>query len=221
MSSEIAHTDISDRQLIPTGTTPRKSLSREIGEAEVVHNIFGRARVRIVRKEDEFRRSLWWILLAVMVAIVAGQVWLIWQHQEEAGLVEIPPAVQPEASSMPAATDALAPPPPPLSPPVQQPAATVVPAAPPAAVAVTPRAPSAIAVQPVVRPVPPAAGAASAVVAPTVPRRVVRPLPAPVAPAAASAPAVSVPAAEAGVEAGAATPATQQTKPALPADSQP
>lgn len=78
MSHEIDQLDIPDRQLRVTSPQPRVSLSREIGEAVITHTIFGKARVRIIRKHDKLRRVLWWTVMLALAA-VAWQVWLALQ----------------------------------------------------------------------------------------------------------------------------------------------
>jgi len=48
----------------------------DIGEAEVTHAIFGRAKVRIVREQDKKRRT--WLLTALAVAAMAAAAWQGW-----------------------------------------------------------------------------------------------------------------------------------------------
>lgn len=72
MSHENSPLDISDRQLLPPASP---SVWTEIGEAEITHNIFGRAKVRIIRKHDNARRALWLVAI-VAVAAIAWQGWL-------------------------------------------------------------------------------------------------------------------------------------------------
>ncbi|MBU0621507.1 MAG: hypothetical protein KJ795_06655 [Gammaproteobacteria bacterium] len=133
MNNEIGNLDLTDRQLLATGAPPRKSFSREIGEATITHSIFGRARVRIIRKHDNIRRSLWWIVLMVLLALVALQVWLAWQQSETAQIED------PASASVPAMQESV---PDTAPPPVLE---TVVPPQPAAAV---------VKPQPVATPVP-------------------------------------------------------------------
>jgi hypothetical protein len=64
-------------QLRESKTQPRVSLSREIGEAQITHTIFGKAKVRIIRKHDKLHRALW-LTAAVVVTAIAGAVWQGW-----------------------------------------------------------------------------------------------------------------------------------------------
>lgn len=59
MSHEIGQLDIPGIQLRDSKTQPKVSHSREIGEAQIIHNIFGKAKVRIIRKHDKLWRMLW------------------------------------------------------------------------------------------------------------------------------------------------------------------
>lgn len=72
MSHDNSQLDISDRQLLPPASP---SVWTEIGEAEITHNIFGRARVRIIRKHDNARRALWLVAI-VAIAAIAWQGWI-------------------------------------------------------------------------------------------------------------------------------------------------
>ncbi|MBI4938189.1 MAG: hypothetical protein HY846_08245 [Nitrosomonadales bacterium] len=74
MTQEAGQFDDLKRQLLITDTQPRKNTWTDIGEAQVTHTIFGRARVRIIRKKDNIRRALLLATLAVLVAMAA-----IWQ----------------------------------------------------------------------------------------------------------------------------------------------
>lgn len=58
-------------------------MSTEIGEAVITHTIFGRAKVRIIRKHDKMRRTLW--LLALLAAIAAAAAaWQGWISSQQA-----------------------------------------------------------------------------------------------------------------------------------------
>jgi hypothetical protein len=76
MSHENSQFDISAIQLRESKTQPKVSLSREIGEAQITHTIFGKAKVRIIRKGDQARRTL--LLSAIAIAAVAAAVWQGW-----------------------------------------------------------------------------------------------------------------------------------------------
>ncbi len=84
MTYEISQLDVPDRQLLPTSARSKASLSTEIGEAIVTHTIFGRAKVRIIRKHDKMRRTLWLVAL-LGVTVVAAAAWQGWMaaHQTE------------------------------------------------------------------------------------------------------------------------------------------
>ena len=71
MNHEISELDIPDRQLLASNTRP--NIWTEIGEAQITHTIFGRAKVRIVRKKDN-RRLIFWVL-GVAVLAIAGVAW--------------------------------------------------------------------------------------------------------------------------------------------------
>ncbi|MFZ2160654.1 MAG: hypothetical protein WAW02_00420 [Sideroxyarcus sp.] len=76
MSHENSQFDISAIQLRESKTQPKVSLSREIGEAQITHTIFGKAKVRIIRKGDQARRTL--LLSAIAIAAVAAAAWQGW-----------------------------------------------------------------------------------------------------------------------------------------------
>jgi hypothetical protein len=77
-------------------------MSREIGEAQIVHTIFGKAKVRIIRKHDKMRRTLWWAGVAgaaAIAAVVWQQGWFAPQQAESLQSAEALPAASPEAQS--------------------------------------------------------------------------------------------------------------------------
>lgn len=94
MTQENEQPDIPDRQLLRTNAGPRVTYSREIGEATITHTIFGKAKVRIVRRYDSVRRVLWLGAMAGAAA-VAWQVWRMAQPVE----------VMPSADSVSSAND--------------------------------------------------------------------------------------------------------------------
>jgi hypothetical protein len=115
MVLEIGQLDVSDRQLLATKAKPRVSLSREIGEAVVTHTIFGRAKVRIIRKQDQTRRAMW--MTALAVTALAAAAWQASRQNEPQQNAEPLPmantkadsvlASQPESITVPAASPAL------------------------------------------------------------------------------------------------------------------
>jgi hypothetical protein len=102
MSHEINQLDISGIQLRESKTQPKVSLSREIGEARIVHTIFGRAKVRIIRKDDKYRRAMWWTGIFVTAAISAV-IWQEWYATEQTQPVQ---SDEPVLSGKPAANEA-------------------------------------------------------------------------------------------------------------------
>jgi hypothetical protein len=115
MSHENSQFDIPAIQLRESKTQPRVSLSREIGEAQITHTIFGKAKVRIIRKGDQARRIL--ILAAIAVAAITAAAWQGWfapqQTEPERGMAPAPaasveaqvnvPTPQPESIALPVA----------------------------------------------------------------------------------------------------------------------
>ena len=97
MSHENSQFDISGIQLRESKTQPKVSLSREIGEAQITHTIFGRAKVRIIRKGDQARRAMTMVAIAVAaVAVAAWQGWFIPQQIEPAQNAAPSPALSAE-----------------------------------------------------------------------------------------------------------------------------
>jgi hypothetical protein len=201
MSEQSSQPDLQDRQLIPARS--RVSLSREIGEAVITHNIFGNAKVRIIRKNDKLHRAMW-LLALIGAGIVAAVVWQGWVSSQPtvadvpmvapgAEVAEVAPASLPEAAptlAAPALVDAQ---------PVAQPSiahASTVPVA-----VVSPRplvAPRPVIVKP--QSAPQETGGllaptqfATSLPAKPAPRPVVAPAPVPRLQTAASSPAIAVP----------------------------
>jgi hypothetical protein len=77
MVHENSQFDISGIQLRESKTQPKVSFSREIGDAQIIHTIFGRAKVRIIRKNDKLNRALL-LTAAVVVTAIAAVVWQGW-----------------------------------------------------------------------------------------------------------------------------------------------
>jgi len=90
MSHDIDRLDIHERQRLVDDTQPRGSVWTDIGEAQVTHTIFGKARVRIHRRQDAVRRAWRWMILGVVVTV--GAVWLAWISSQQP---EITPATSP------------------------------------------------------------------------------------------------------------------------------
>jgi hypothetical protein len=73
MSDEDSQFELPVIQLRESKTQPKVSFSREIGEAQITHTIFGRAKVRIIRKGDQARRYM--VLAALAVVAVTAAAW--------------------------------------------------------------------------------------------------------------------------------------------------
>lgn len=101
MNHEISQLDIPDRQLLASNTRP--SIWTEIGEAQITHTIFGRAKVRIIRKNDNRDRVLWFTGIAAIVLAAAAWQGLFTSHQAEQSLgADQPPVGIKEPVSTPA-----------------------------------------------------------------------------------------------------------------------
>jgi cytoskeletal protein RodZ len=81
MSQENSELDITDRQMLAVSPQPA-SVWTEIGEARITHNIFGKAKVRIIRKNDNIRIAMWWVGVIVMV-VIAWQVWVAFRPVQQ------------------------------------------------------------------------------------------------------------------------------------------
>lgn len=92
MIHEISQLDIPDRQLLANDARP--NIWTEIGEAQITHTIFGRAKVRIIRKNDNQHR-IWWLtgIVAVALAVAAWQGLFTPQQPEPAQDEDLPPPV--------------------------------------------------------------------------------------------------------------------------------
>jgi hypothetical protein len=78
MSQVIGQLNISERQML-MNTPPKVSDWTEIGTAEITHTIFGRAKVRIIRKHGKVNSSLLLMTLAA-IAVVAWLGWFVFQR---------------------------------------------------------------------------------------------------------------------------------------------
>ena len=81
MNHEISQLDIPDRQLLASNTRP--NIWTEIGEAQITHTIFGRAKVRIIRKNDNRHRIFWVAGIAVLAIAAAAWQGLFTSQQPE------------------------------------------------------------------------------------------------------------------------------------------
>ena len=99
MSHENSQFEIPAIQLRESRTQPKVSLSREIGEAQITHTIFGRAKVRIIRKGDQARHNMMLAAIVVVLAVAAWQGWLTWQQTEQTQSVAPAPEASVEAQA--------------------------------------------------------------------------------------------------------------------------
>lgn len=76
MGHEISQYDIPDRQLLATKAQSRAGMGEDIGEAKIIHTIFGRAKVRVIREQDKKRRA--WLLATLVVMALAAAAWEGW-----------------------------------------------------------------------------------------------------------------------------------------------
>ncbi len=79
MSHDTGQLDISDRLTMASNIQPKASEWTEIGQAEVIHTIFGNAKVRIVRKHDKFRR-IFFLLATMAIVVVFWESWVLIQQ---------------------------------------------------------------------------------------------------------------------------------------------
>ncbi len=101
MNHEISQLDIPDRQLLASNARP--SIWTEIGEAQITHTIFGRAKVRIIRKNDNRHRALWFTgIAAIVLAAAAWQGLFTSQQAEQSPGADQPPVGIKEPVSTPA-----------------------------------------------------------------------------------------------------------------------
>lgn len=71
MTHDVNQPDIPDRELLAGSARP--NVWTEIGEAKITHTLFGRAKVRIIRKHDNARRIVW--LAGIAAIVVTAAVW--------------------------------------------------------------------------------------------------------------------------------------------------
>jgi hypothetical protein len=90
MGSEISQFEIQNRQLLAINSQPRVDMRTDIGEAKITHTIFGRAKVRVIRKQDRTRRI--WLLISLVVTVVAAASWQGWAVFQEVQNAVIPPS---------------------------------------------------------------------------------------------------------------------------------
>ncbi len=95
MSDPISQPDIADRQLLVNA--PRVGTWTEIGQAEVTYTIFGKAKVRIIRKNDKARRTRM-LLVALAGAILAVAAWQGWVATRQTEPVQAGPELSQTAT---------------------------------------------------------------------------------------------------------------------------
>ncbi len=89
MGHEISQFDIPGLQKLATNAQPRVGMWTDIGEAKITHTIFGRAKVRVIRKQDKKRRS--WLLIGLAVISTAAAVWQGWSVSQQTEPLAAPP----------------------------------------------------------------------------------------------------------------------------------
>lgn len=101
MWHEISQYDIPDRQLLTTKPASSVSRWKDLGEAKVIHTMFGKARVRIIREQDQKRRTR--LLTALGMVAVAAAAWQGWVAMNRTTVLPLSariqvsaPAFQPE-----------------------------------------------------------------------------------------------------------------------------
>lgn len=108
MGHENRQYDIPDHLLRAPEAPPRVSMRKDIGQAKITHSIFGRAKVRVIREQDNKRRA--WLLLVLAVTALAAasfQGWIALQQSEMIApptslseKIEVsPPVFQPEEAA--------------------------------------------------------------------------------------------------------------------------
>ncbi len=110
MGSEISQFDIPGNQLLETDSQSRVGVWTDIGEAKISYTIFGKAKVRVIRKQDKIRRAALLTVLAVTVlATAAWQGWIALQRLQSvvppplSETVRVsPPAFEPAYIPLPA-----------------------------------------------------------------------------------------------------------------------
>jgi hypothetical protein len=93
MSHEINQLDIPDRQLQASTSQSKASTWTDIGEAQITYTIFGKAKVRIIRKHDNARRTF--LLTGTAVMVLAALAWQVWFTSQQ---------TEPQQSADPAST---------------------------------------------------------------------------------------------------------------------
>ncbi len=83
MGQEISQYDIPDRQLLAIRAQP--GVWTDIGEAKIIHTMFGRAKVRVIREQDKNIRA--GLLTALAVTAIAAAVWQGWITYQQTELL--------------------------------------------------------------------------------------------------------------------------------------
>jgi FtsZ-interacting cell division protein ZipA len=83
MNNETGQLDIADRLMIATDAQAKPSEWTEIGQAEIIHTIFGKAKVRVIRKNQKIRR-IFIILATVALLALVWEGWILFKQYETA-----------------------------------------------------------------------------------------------------------------------------------------
>ena len=89
MVYEISQFGFPERQLLVINAQSRADMTKDIGEAKVIHTIFGKAKVRVIRVQDKKRRAWSWAVL--VLAVVSAVAWQGWIASQQAKSFAPPP----------------------------------------------------------------------------------------------------------------------------------
>lgn len=78
---------VPDERLQISGAAGKLGMGRDIGTAEVVHTLFGKAEVRIQREQD--RAAWFWPLLVLVIVAMGGGAWRLLRPQEQSEPLKI------------------------------------------------------------------------------------------------------------------------------------
>jgi hypothetical protein len=79
MSHDTGQLDISDRLMMANDAHSKPSEWTDIGQAEIIYTVFGKAKVRITRKHDKIRRLIF-LLASVAVVFLLWEGWVLFQR---------------------------------------------------------------------------------------------------------------------------------------------
>ena len=97
MGHEISQFDIADRQLL--AGSAHAFMRSDIGEAKITRNIFGKAKIRVIREKDKILRA--WLLAALAVVAIAVAAWQGWIALQQSKLLAVTPPLSERISVSP------------------------------------------------------------------------------------------------------------------------